>query len=472
MEIHSALTYGRIIGILLTVSIRLKHIMISALLGLARGVRIAFTILWSVILFILNPLYVILKWFIRPLVLFVYNQYLKIYTRLRRSAFMQNKVLFLFGNKYLIHVIVVLIAFFVTSTNLLQAKELDPDFGKQSALYEIVNPNGELGEDIVQEGLINPDELENSYIKTDGLLVANISQIDPEAEPLKTVGEELQQLEKKSGTAFVSSTALETASGIRADFTEYKVKEDDSVGSVADRFGVSVNTLLWANNLTSKSFIKPGDTLKIPPISGYTVTIASGDTLQKLVEKHKGNYDETLKLLGTETIPVGDSIVIVDGEPYIPPPPPTPVRQYASNGSSGSSGGNIYQQQDVPGNVTGGTLNWPVGCRSSMNTYWGHGLARDISCSSGTPIYAAHSGTATIGCGGAYCGGYGNYIRVSGEGYQTLYAHMSAFNITSGQYVNRGDVIGFVGSTGRSTGPHLHIEIWINGAKYDPINVF
>ncbi|MDP3971100.1 MAG: peptidoglycan DD-metalloendopeptidase family protein [bacterium] len=453
-------------------SLKLKQIAVSTVLKAIRALAMLMRGIWWLIIFIGNPFVVILKFLFKPLALFFYRWYLKFITTLRKSQFMQSKILFLFGNKYFIHVIIVIITFFVASTNILQAKETqDPNFGMESGLYKIVNPDGELGKDIVEEGLIETSVNNNSYVDTDGLLVANISALDPDAKPLRTIEQELQQLETKSGTAFVSSTALETETGIRADFVEYKIKDGDSVGSLANRYRLTVNSILWANNLTSQSYIKPGDILKIPPYSGYPVEVKDGDTLQKLVEKHKGNFDETLASLdGEELIPVGSQVIIIDGEPYIPPPPPKPT-YYASSGSSSSSG-NIYQNQNVASAPIGaGDLNWPVGCRNSMSTYWGHGLARDIACPSGTPIYAAHSGTASVQCGGSYCGGYGNYITVSGDGYRSLYAHMSAFNISGSQYVNRGDVIGFVGSTGRSTGPHLHIEIWIGGAKYDPINL-
>lgn len=418
---------------------------------------------------IANPFLIIIRALVKPFVLFGYRQYLRIYARFKRSAFMQNKVLFLFGNKYFIHVIVVVIAVFVTSANVLQAQEpFEGTFAEKSGLFAIKYPDGELGEDIVEQGLPTQKNKDHYYYDTDGLLVANISELDPNDEPLRTIGEELEQLETKRGTAFKTSAALETEIGNRAGYEEYKVKDGDSIGSIAERFRVSVNTILWANGLSTSSYIKPGDTLNVPPASGYSVTIASGDTLSKLVEKHEGDYDETVKLLGTETIPVGQKILIVDGQPYTPPPPPVSTTQYAYSGSTSSA--SVYQNRDVAASVTSGSLNWPVGCRSSMTTYWGHGLARDISCPSGTPIYAAHDGVIGIRCSGSYCGGYGNYLTVSGGGYQTLYAHQSAFNVSNGQYVTRGQVIGFVGSTGRSTGPHLHIEVWQNGAKYDPIN--
>lgn len=459
-------------------SVRLKQLAISALLRSLQTVLRIIRNFWSLLVFLITPLFIIIKFIFRPGILLLYRWYLKLLNSIKRSAFLRNKVFFIFGNKYLIHVIIIIIALFVGSTNILQAKEVgQTTFGTQSGLYEIVNPEGsEFSEDIVEEGLIQSDKSNKSYINTAGVELANIANIDPLDKPLQTVGQELAQVNQKSGgAAVVSNNVLETETGNRSDFISYTVKDGDTISTIAERFKISSRTIVWANNLNDNSYIRPGDTLSVPPISGYAVTVTDGDTLQKLVDKHKGNFAETVKLAGGETIPVGQKIMIVDGEPYVPPPPPTPIATTTPTRASGGSGAtgsnsNLYQKKNVPGSVTGGNLNWPVGCRSNPTTYWGHG-ARDIACSPGTPIYAAESGTARVACSGSYCGGYGNYITIEhGGGLSTLYAHMSAFNISGTQRVNRGDVIGFVGSTGRSTGPHLHFEVRVNGAKQEPLN--
>lgn len=450
-------------------SIRLKQLAISFLVRLLQFGRLILRAIRWTLLLTLNPLVVVGKFLLKPITVFLYRKYLQLVARLKRSHFFHNKFFFIFGHKYLIHVIIVVLTMFVASTNVIEAKKVyDEDFGTKSALYEIVAADEDFTTEIVEKGLPTTSDTQNFYVDTDGMLLATVPRIDPQAQRLRTIEEELQLLE--SGSALTSGTVLATQTGIRNGFTDYKVKEGDSVGSLADRFGLTVNTILWANNLTSKSYIKPGDTLIIPAYSGYTVEVKDGDTLQKLAEKHKGNFDETLKALdGEEIIPVGSKIVIVDGEPYVPPPPPTPVQTTTSYASSSSA--NLFQQRNLPAGVTGGSLNWPVGCRSAATTYYGHGFARDIACPSGTPIYAAEAGTAYIRNSGGYGGGYGNYVDVvHGGGMTTRYAHMSAFNITSGQAVSRGQVIGFVGSTGRSSGPHVHFEVHINGVRQEPLN--
>lgn len=132
--------------------------------------------------------------------------------------------------------------------------------------------------------------------------------------------------------------------------------------------------------------------------------------------------------------------------------------------------------------ITGtGTYSWPLpGIYPSSNTYgnrlhpifneWRFHAGTDIGAASGTPIHAADSGTVTIAGVGS---GYGNYVTIShGGGRSTLYAHMSSIACSAGQQVNQGDVIGYVGSTGWSTGPHLHFEVRVNGATTDPMSYF
>ena len=450
---------------------RLKQLAILLTIKLLKLFVWVARIFGFVLVMAVKPFLAVGSWVLRPLVLTLYRQFLKVMARLKRSAFMQNKVLFIFGNKYFIHVIVSIITLFVASTNLLQAKELKRGevFAQDSALYDIVNPDGGINDTIVETGLPTQGSSTNSYISTEGNMVATIPNLDPEAEAPRTIGDQLALAENAS--ALVGSSVLETKAGVRSGITEYKVKNGDTIGEIAQRFGLTVNSLLWANSLTSSSYIKPGDTLKILPSSGVIHTVVDGDTLEKIVEKYKGDLEETVKVndIGDDhAIPVGTEIVVVDGTP--PPPPPPPVqRYYASYGSTTS--GDVFRNDSYAPVVTSGQqLNWPVGCHSTPTTYWGHGLARDIPCPMGTAIYAAEQGTVYIRNSAGYGGGYGLYLDiVHPNGMTTRYAHLSAFNVSSGTYVGRGQVVGFVGSTGRSTGPHLHFEVTVNGVKQEPL---
>lgn len=121
-----------------------------------------------------------------------------------------------------------------------------------------------------------------------------------------------------------------------------------------------------------------------------------------------------------------------------------------------------------------GMFRWPLntGNISSFfgNRSRGYHPAVDIAAPTGTPIYAAAAGTVVVSMRGST---YGNYIKIDhGNGYETLYAHASARLVSAGQWVAKGQMIGKVGSTGRSTGPHLHFEVWRQGARINPLNFF
>ena len=140
------------------------------------------------------------------------------------------------------------------------------------------------------------------------------------------------------------------------------------------------------------------------------------------------------------------------------------------------------ERQEAANSITStGTYIWPLPGYSPGSAYgwrihpiWGDmrfHAGEDIGAPSGTPILAADSGVATVIPNNG--NGYGNYIMINhGGGRVTLYAHMSAFAVSNGATVTQGQVIGYVGSTGNSTGPHLHFEVRVNGATTDPKSYF
>ena len=229
----------------------------------------------------------------------------------------------------------------------------------------------------------------------------------------------------------------------------YVVREGDSLSQIAKMFNVSTNTVIWANDIKRGSFITPGQTLVILPITGVRHTVVKGETVKSITKKYGGDYEEILQYndLTTEsTIAVGDIIVIPDGEIATP--------KYTSAGLivRGSSGPTYSGYYIMP--LTAG--------RRSQGLHGYNGV--DYAAPSGTPILASASGDVIISKGLGWNGGYGKYIVIKhGNGTQTLYAHNSSNIVYSGQRVVQGQVIGYVGSTGRSTGAHVHFEI--RGAK-------
>jgi LysM repeat protein len=227
----------------------------------------------------------------------------------------------------------------------------------------------------------------------------------------------------------------------------YVVREGDTISQIAEMYDVSVNTIKWGNNLTSNT-LKTGQTLVILPISGVKHVVVKGDTLASIAKKYKGDVDEIIAYndLNKDSSLVAGSIVIVpDGE----------VVNIPYSGSSSSSGSSVR-----PGvkEYAGYYLRPLAGGKKTQGLHGNNGI--DLAAPIGTPILAAAGGEVIVSRTGGWNGGYGNYIVVRhSNGTQTLYAHTNKNNVSAGDTVNQGDVIGFVGSTGKSTGPHVHFEI-------------
>jgi LysM repeat protein len=254
----------------------------------------------------------------------------------------------------------------------------------------------------------------------------------------------------------------------------YTVKNGDSISEIASHFGISVSTILWANDLTTKSTIKPGMTLVILPVSGVQHTVAKGETLSSIATKFKASAQEIATFNGLDagaTVVVGSTLVIPGGEvTAIASAPATTVKKPSTTTTktsstpaktasvkvgvdlgTPSSAGSSYFENPVPGSIL------------YQGIHGNNGV--DFSAPSGTPIHAAAAGTVIISKGdAAWNGGYGSYVVIShSNGTQTLYAHMSKDIISVGDTVSQGELLGYVGETGEATGNHLHFEV--RGAK-------
>ena len=240
------------------------------------------------------------------------------------------------------------------------------------------------------------------------------------------------------------------------EISSYIVREGDSLSEIASMFGVSVNTILWANDLKKATGIKPGDTLVILPITGVRYTVKSGDTIKSIADAHKGDMADILAYnqLDTETdIQAGDTIVIPGGE-VDAPKAPTPSKDTLKKGGKHDTSVPTYKD-------TGSTGYFTKPLRSYIKTQGIHGFnGVDLADPVGTPVYAAAGGDVILAKYAGYNGGYGSYVVIKHpNGTQTLYAHLSEDDVTVGQHVAQGEHIGAVGNSGRSTGPHLHFEV-------------
>ena len=270
----------------------------------------------------------------------------------------------------------------------------------------------------------------------------------------------------QGGSALVKPE-LAATSKIKRDrdkIVYYTIKPGDSVSTIAAEFEVSVNTILWENNLSAYSLIRPGNKLAILPITGVTHKVARGENLSKIAKQYnieENKIVEQNKLADGSKLAAGQKLIIPDGRKV----------RYASYTTPSYTGLSAIKSLVAPTSakpVSSNKMNWPTqGHRITQYYSWRH-HGVDIANKTGTSIYAADTGTVEyIGWGR----GYGNQIVINhGGGKKTRYAHLSKFYVSKGDKVNKGQTIAAMGSTGWSTGSHLHFEVIINGRKYNPLN--
>jgi murein DD-endopeptidase MepM/ murein hydrolase activator NlpD len=252
----------------------------------------------------------------------------------------------------------------------------------------------------------------------------------------------------------------------------YKVKKGDNVQTIAQQFKVSTMSVIWANNLKSKTDVKVGETLRIPPITGLIVKVAATDTLETLAARYDVNATDILAMNGLEdtNLVVGQVLVLPGAHGK-----PLPASKLAKPVSRPSSGGGSVRP---PARYSGGSFVWPVvggGNYISQYFHYGH-YAIDIAADYGSEARAAAAGTVTFAGWKNNGGGYQVWVA-HGSGLYTTYNHMSAITVGRGQHVGRGQQVGRVGMTGNATGPHLHFEVWRGpvwdgGRRVNPLAYF
>lgn len=223
----------------------------------------------------------------------------------------------------------------------------------------------------------------------------------------------------------------------------YVVKEGDTLSGIAHMFGVSVNTIKWANEIPPSGTIRIGQTLTILPITSVKHVVKKGDTLASIAKQYKADETEIANYNQIEgSLAVGTEIIIPDGEIAAP----TATKSVAVSGGASATVASGYYSHPVPG------------ARRTQGVHGYNGV--DLAAPIGTAVYAAAAGDVIIARSGGYNGGYGSYVVIRHDnGTQTLYAHLSSVSVAVGETVGKGSVVGGVGNSGRSTGAHLHFEV-------------
>lgn len=241
-------------------------------------------------------------------------------------------------------------------------------------------------------------------------------------------------------------------------YSSYRIKKGDMIGVIAEKYGISQDTLISVNKIRATRTIQIGQNIKIPSLDGILYTVKKdGETPETIAEKYEVSADEVAnvnKIAVNASLDAGQSVFVPGAEL------------------------DWITRQEINGDL----FRKPIRSYYRITSYFGwrgspftgrrqfHG-GIDMACSTGTPIYAAMEGVISYR---GYSNVYGNYVIVTHHsGYKTLYGHMSRFSkLTVGNRVTTGSVIGYVGSTGQSTGSHCHFTVFKNGRMVDPYNLW
>lgn len=309
-----------------------------------------------------------------------------------------------------------------------------------------------------------------SNSQTIALLQANVSPVSI----LENKDSKDSNVDANLSDNIVSGTSLSPATGpmgvaserdtVDSSFDQisvYVVRKGDSISQIADMFNVSISTILWANDMKKGNKLMEGDTLIILPVSGVMHTVLKGQTLAGIAKKYNVGALDIVSyndLAPDLPLALGDELIIPNAEMIDIDVPKLKTNKNNTANTLKMTLKTLvgYFINPVPGYK-----------RISQRIHGNNGV--DLAAPTGTKIVASASGTVLLARNG-YNGGYGNMVIIKHpNGVQTLYAHQSKLATSAGDQVSQGEVIGFVGSTGRSTGPHLHYEI--HGARNNALDL-
>ena len=429
------------------------------------------------ILILIRPFFWLIK-------LILYRPFLHLYYlifRVKKYDLGQQSKKELIKKKSL-HIAALALILIAVILNLTDKKQASAAVGKtqKSVMAEIVsnefNDTGQNNDELIQENAqtIDPETLSAERYLSEktgvtalkslgGQEIKEVAQKSPVIDDNMLV--KPQQINISDGGEKVT---VNTSNNKRTKTILYKVQPGDTVSTIARHFGLNVNTVLWANNLSSFSVIRIGDQLNILPSNGFLYKVRSGDTIGRLAQLYDTTAQKIINannLNSAGTIAIGKQLIIPGTKVLAK----TPVKNTTPRSYSAIKViKDIVAAKKPIGNSN--KMLWPTEGRRITQYFTWHHHGLDIANRIGTPIYAADSGVVQIAQGG-WNGGYGNTILLNhGNGKQTRYGHASKLLVKKGEEVEKGQVIALMGSTGHSTGPHLHFEVLIHGVRYNPLN--
>ena len=368
-------------------------------------------------------------------------------------------------NRFAIHVTVIVIASSAILLNVQTTEVRAETFGERSLMYAIATDQ--------ETTLIEEFASENALIETVAVSYRDQTGLSSRTRGVDFISGNEVPLSILGGGALTSLTTSEGLESVapRTEVETYIVQGGDTLSTIATRFGISLNTLLWANDLSVSSVLKPGAELTILPVSGVQHTVASGDTLDSIAEEYEAEGTEIIafnRLASANDIIIGEQIIVPGGSVEAPAPPPrsttvTSVFTPPTTSSTIPTTTSTIQ----PTTEASGVMVWPTDLRVITQYYgWNH-TGLDIDCKFTNDNYAADDGIVQFS---GWKGGYGYTIEINhGNGLVTRYGHHASLYVEAGEQVVKGQAVGRCGTTGRSTGTHLHFEVISGGRFRNPL---
>lgn len=361
----------------------------------------------------------------------------------------KHRFFYLLSNRYTIHILMIVLVGVIGIVNFQTRDVRAETLGQKSILYSLVSVDDSQTVEVVEAGksVLIPGGA-SSYF-SDTVLDRRIQYNDEGRDQGLAVDSR-----NTSAQIATSRTAVET----------YTVKEGDTLGRISVRFNLSISTILAANGLTLRSTLHLGDTLKILPEDGIMYTIKKGDTLSKIAKNFNIDVNEIAssnQLATNAPLKAGIEILLPGATQTAAPAAiarkPVSVRDIISNTSASK-----------PSTLTGSGWVWPTNWHVITQYFsWKH-TGIDIDGDYSTFSIAAHDGVVSYT---GWRNGYGLTVEIDhGNGLKTRYGHNSKIFVSTGDVITAGQHLAQTGTTGRSTGTHLHFEVLLNGKFQNPLS--
>lgn len=364
----------------------------------------------------------------------------------------RQRIVFWLSNRYAIHGVILVVVFATSAMNAQAGTLRAESFGQRSMLYRMAT-----GQDRESVQVVRADAVSGKPTRYLGSTAVSIQpNIDFHSPDDDYVGL------SSAGAAVIAQTISEAieSTAPRTETLEYTVVEGDTMSTIAQRHGISLTTLLWANDLSVRSVIRPGDALRILPVDGLEHTVRAGDTVLALARKYDANATkivEANRLADAGDLSIGEVLLIPGGtRPIVAPSPSRSLARVFSAPAPSAIA------------TASGKMIWPTDLRAITQYFgWRH-TGLDIDCQFTNSNYVADDGIVQFA---GWKGGYGITVEVNhGNGIVTRYGHAARNYVSAGESVTKGQAIQLCGTTGRSTGTHLHFEVIIGGAFKNPLS--